>query len=301
MAHHPSASQAADLLLVSGLSGSGKSIALHTLEDLGYYCIDNIPPVLLENVVASMSGTLDTERLAIGIDARSCRRDETQLPLAIATLRQHHPTCRLLFLCAEQEVLLKRYRETRRKHPLLSATTGLHEALELEERLLAPVRLMADYLIDTSRTTIHALRKALTSHFAQSQAPLLILQSFGFKYGMPLDADFLFDVRCIPNPHWDPQLRPFTGLDAVVTQHLATNPVFAAMRQVLQECLSGVLPHCIADGRLQIHAAVGCTGGQHRSVAMVEALAAILRQQYRVDTWHRDLPVIQTAGAASDP
>jgi UPF0042 nucleotide-binding protein len=283
--------QTADLLAVSGLSGSGKSIALKTLEDLGYYCIDNIPPGLLETVVASMSADQGVERLAIGIDARSCRFDETQLPKAIAMLRRHFPACRLLFLCAEQEVLLKRYRETRRKHPLLSPTMGLHEALALEEQLLAPVRIMADYLIDTSRTTIHTLRKVLTTHFARSISPVLTLQSFGFKYGMPLDADFLFDVRCIPNPHWDPQLRPFTGLDDVVAQHLAVNPVFMAMRRILQDCLEGVLPHCLADGRLQIHAAMGCTGGQHRSVAMVEALAVHFRQQqHPVDIWHRELP-----------
>ncbi len=297
MAHHPQPPQAADLLVVSGLSGSGKSIALHTLEDLGYYCIDNVPPVLLEDVVATLSGNQEMVRLAIGIDARSCRRDEAQLPQAIAILRAHYPSCRLLFLCAEQEVLLKRYRETRHRHPLLSPTTGLHEALALEERLLTPVRLMADYLIDTSRTTIHTLRKALTTYFAQSPAPVLVLQSFGFKYGVPLDADFLFDIRCVPNPHWDPQLRPFTGLDAVVAQHLAGNPVFATMRQVLQDCLCGVLPLCVADGRLQIRAAVGCTGGQHRSVAMVEVLADFFRQhQHQVDVWHRELSGLDSGG-----
>ncbi|MEA3278896.1 MAG: RNase adapter RapZ [Pseudomonadota bacterium] len=264
------------LVVVSGLSGSGKSVALHTLEDLGYYCIDNLPLFLLRELAVGLeeaSGTLPSNT-AVGIDARNQPERLQELPGLVAELRQRAFDCRVLYLEAQAETLIKRFSETRRKHPLTAEDRPLAEAIEFERKLLEPILSDADLRIDTTHTNVHQLRDLVRDRLGDDvphQVSVLI-ETFGYKHGVPQDVDFVLDVRCLPNPHWQPELRPLTGLDAAVVEFLEGTAEVGEMRDDIAHFFDRWIPRFEADGRSYLTIAVGCTGGQHRSVYMGEAL-----------------------------
>ena len=284
------------LVIVSGLSGSGKTIALHTLEDAGYACVDNLPLSLLTAFVeASLQPSrLANERAAIGIDIRGGADELGELHRQLTQLRQNTPGLQihLLFLYAEPLVLLRRFCETRRPHPLTHKGLPLDEALSTEARLLAPLREVADMVIDTSHSNLHQLSALLRSRLLDDppEKISLLLQSFGYKHGTPSDSDFIFDMRCLPNPHWHSHLRPLTGRDQEVAAFLSSQPESASMLEQLGNLLVNWLPLFEREQRQFICISLGCTGGQHRSVYMVERLAERLRSHYpNLVTRHREL------------
>ncbi len=282
------------MIIVSGLSGSGKSIALQTLEDLDYYCVDNLPITLLQPFTHQIVlGRQPLSRTAaVGIDARNFLGDLQSFPALIAELRASGLQVEVLFLQAADEVLLKRYSETRRKHPLTLEGIPLLDAIRRERQLLECISAQADLCIDTSLLNIYELRKLLRQRLHETpQGSLSILfESFGFKKGIPADADFIFDVRCLPNPFWEPQLRPFTGLDEAVIVFLNRQPEVLRMIEDLRRLLDTWLPCFETGDRSYLTIAIGCTGGQHRSVFIVEALAGYFRQiRHNIMIRHREL------------
>jgi len=282
------------LIIVSGLSGSGKTIALHILEDLGFYCIDNVPAAILATMIGQLVKTRDPryEQLAMGVDARNRAEELASLPELLAGLRAGEIRSEVIFLQADDEILLKRYAETRRKHPLSTAGLSLREAIAQERELLDPVITAADLIIDTTQTSIYQLRELIASRVAgASNARLSILiESFGFKHGLPADADFVFDLRCLPNPYWQMGLRPLTGRDQKVIEFLESAPQVQAMYSDILAFLQKWIPEYQDFNRSYLTVALGCTGGQHRSVYMAEKLAAELRRQYpQVLTRHTEL------------
>jgi UPF0042 nucleotide-binding protein len=272
------------LIVVSGLSGSGKSVALNMLEDLGWYCIDNIPAGLVQALV---SHSLRTEepiyrRLAVGLDARNRPDDLASIPALVADLRRSGLRCEVLYLHAENEVLLRRYGETRRRHPLAGADRSLADAIAEERRLLHPLIDSADLVIDTSRMSVHELRDLIAKR-VEPQAPgrlSILFESFGFKHGTPGDADFVFDARTLPNPYWEPTLQPLTGRDSRVIEFLESSPRVERMVEDLIRFIESRLPDYEETHRGYLTIAIGCTGGQHRSVYLVERLAAHFRKKY---------------------
>jgi UPF0042 nucleotide-binding protein len=272
------------LIIVSGLSGSGKSIALHVLEDLGYYCVDNIPVALLEAVVEEiMVGSEKPSRLlAIGVDARNRRQDLEELPRLLDKLRKRGIHAELLFLQAQDDVLLKRYGETRRRHPLAAHGTALRAAIAEERAVLAELVNAADLIIDTSRSSIYELADLVRERVDQRRAGRLsvLIESFGFKHGIPADADFVFDLRCLPNPYWTLKLRGLTGKDEAVAEFLDAQPAFVAMYEDILAFLRRWVPEYSSLNRAYLTVAIGCTGGQHRSVYMTDKLAAALRAEH---------------------
>jgi len=272
------------LIVVSGLAGAGKSVALRMLEDLGYYCIDNLPMGLLREVSAAtlQQQGLDYERLAVGIDARARNADIAGFPDRIEELRAGGIDIEVIFLHADSDTILRRYSETRRKHPLTDADTSLIDAVAADRRLLEPIADCAEVSIDTSHTNIHQLRDIVRNRVEARQTGDLsiLLQSFGFKHGVPQAVDFVFDVRCLPNPHWIAELRDLTGLDAAVSEHLAAQPATDEMLDDIHGFMSRWLPAFAREDRAYVTIAIGCTGGRHRSVYLVEALARRLRETY---------------------
>lgn len=265
------------LYVVSGVSGSGKSTALNVFEDLDLYCIDNLPAGLLPAFAERMSVYTTTCPIgaAVGIDARNVPEDIANFPRTLARLKENGIQCETLFLFASDEVLLKRFSDTRRKHPLSDIGISLADAITREREVLEPISACADLFIDTSHYNIHQLRDAIRARVLDTPTHTLsiLFESFGFKRGVPNDADFVFDVRCLPNPHWVPALRDKTGLDAEVAEFLDAEPLAARMLEDLQGFLDSWLPQFEADNRSYITIAVGCTGGQHRSVYFVRKLA----------------------------
>lgn len=264
------------IIIVSGLSGSGKTIALQTLEDLDYYCVDNLPFKLILPLAREILAARDTlPTVAVGVDARNLIDELNQFPATLAELRASELTVTVLFLQADDEILLKRYSETRRRHPLDLGSIPLREAIRRERHLLEPIVACADLIIDTSDTNIYQLRELLRArlHDKPREAMSLLFESFGFKNGVPADADFVFDVRCLPNPHWEPQLRPLTGLDPPVVEFLEQQPEVPEMIADLRQLLEAWLPRFEASERSYLTVAIGCTGGQHRSVYIADALA----------------------------
>ena len=283
------------LIIVSGLSGSGKSVALRTLEDLGYYSIDNLPLFLLEELALGLRGTSDASytRTAVGIDARSTEQHLRGLPDLIRHVRTHDIECRVLFLEADTDTLISRFSETRRKHPLTQGDRPLAEAIEMERRLLAPIRHEAEVTIDTTRTNVHELRGLVRERVAGNASPqaAILVQSFGFKHGVPSDVDFLFDVRCLPNPHWRLDLRPLTGRDQAVVDFLESSDEVGQMRADLIGFFDRWVPRFETDGRSYLTVAFGCTGGRHRSVYMAEVMCRHFESGgHCVTVRHRDLP-----------
>ncbi len=274
------------LVIVSGLSGSGKSVALHMLEDLDYYCVDNIPagllPMFISHTVRSHESTY--ESTAVGVDARNRPAEIASVPKLVAELKRSGVGCEVLFLRADEEVLLKRYSETRRRHPLSRDGTGLKEAIRQELALLEPISDAADLVIDTTRTTVHELRELIRLRVAgRPEGRMSILfESFAYRHGVPDDADFVFDVRSLPNPHWEPGLARLTGRDAEVAEYLELHAQVAKMFGDIVTFLEHWIPELARTNRSYLTIAIGCTGGQHRSVYMVERLARHFAQHYPV-------------------
>ncbi len=282
------------LIIVSGLSGSGKSVALNMLEDLGFYCIDNIPVALLHTLVEQTvaTGEATWERTAVGIDARSRPADIANLPQLVTELRARGVACEVLFLHADGDVLLKRFGETHRKHPLLVSGSSLRDAIQREVDLLGPVINIADLTIDTTRTSVYDLRDAVRRRIADREldALSLMVESFGYKHGLPSDADFVFDVRCLPNPYWEPQLRGLDGRDAAVAEFLEAQPHTRELLDDILAYLEKWLPRYEDVKRTYMTVAIGCTGGQHRSVFIAERLAERLATRYEnILTRHTEL------------
>ncbi len=283
------------LIIVSGLSGSGKSVALHVLEDLGYYCIDNLPAGLLRAAVDEIRGedAGSSKRLAVGVDARNQSTDLDVLPDLLHDLRQQGVPTDIIFLHASDEILLKRYGESRRRHPLAEEGTQLRAAIRSERDILAGVELSADLVIDTSATSIYELADIIRSRVDRRQTNSLsvLVESFGFKYGIPADADFVFDLRSLPNPYWTMKLRGLTGLDPEVQAFLDGQPKYTAMYEDISAFLERWVPHYRDANRGYMTVAIGCTGGQHRSVYMAEKVTARLRAIHdQVLTRHNALP-----------
>ncbi len=282
------------LVIVSGRSGSGKSTALAVLEDNGFYCIDNLPAGLLPQLAEQ--ALLDTEvsrpQVAVSIDARNHPAQLELLPGLLEQLRSRGIRSELLFLDADDATLLKRFSETRRRHPLSSETRSLSEAIRAEAQLLAPIADIADLHIATAGLNLYQLRDTLTLRLLDQPAPgtAFLIESFGFKHGMPVDADLVFDVRCLPNPYWVTELRPHSGLEQPVIDYLSAQSEVSEMYQDIHAYLSKWLPRIAASNRSYVTVAIGCTGGHHRSVYLVERLGAALRTQLNnVQIRHREL------------
>jgi UPF0042 nucleotide-binding protein len=268
------------LIIVSGLSGSGKSVALDALEDMGFYCIDNVPAALLGGMISQTIEARDAlyDNMAVGVDARNRTADLQSLPELLHSLKQKGVRCEILFLHSEDDILLKRYRETRRRHPLRAQEMSLQDAISEERELLGPIIYSADLVIDTSHSSIYELRDTLRERVAdRSQSGLSIqVESFGFKHGVPYDADFVFDVRCLPNPYWVTELRPLNGRDPEIVEFLARSEITERMINEIAQFLLNRIPEYTEHNRNYLTAAVGCTGGQHRSVYVIEQIAARL-------------------------
>ena len=283
------------LVIVSGLSGSGKSLALKTFEDLDYYCSDNLPVELLPDFVRSRLANPEPEvrRLAVGIDVRG-RSDLSQLDQWRERAQQYGINVQLLFFDASDEALLKRYADTRRRHPLSHLGLSLPQAIARERVLTAPLREQADAIIDTTTLNVHQLRRRVVTEFALSQNQnqlSLLFESFAYKHGVPTEADFVFDARVLPNPHWEPDLRPLTGRDSGVREYLDKQPEVIRYVGQITDLLDTWLPRLRNDTRSYVTIAFGCTGGKHRSVYMAERLARHARDQGwpEVATFHRQL------------
>lgn len=282
------------LIVVSGMSGSGKSIALHTFEDLDFYCVDNLPAELLPEFVRGAIGKSDLPpKLAVGIDVRSRNTDLSNLPTLLSQAGALGMDPKLVFFDANDGVLLKRYAETRRRHPLSHLGLTLNEAIALERRMLKPLRAMADILIDTSDTNVHQMRRRVIAELdLTSERPVsLLFESFAYRRGVPSDADFVFDARCLPNPHWDARLRPLSGRDREVREYLDAQPEVGEYVAQVSSFLDTWMPRIQADTRSYITVAFGCTGGKHRSVYLAETFAAHARDHgwREVATYHREL------------
>jgi UPF0042 nucleotide-binding protein len=276
------------LVLLSGLSGAGKSIALHVLEDAGCYCVDNLPAPLLGDLIEHLRSE-GHERVAVAVDMRG-GNSIAALPSQLRLLEANGITLRFIFLDARDDVLIQRFSETRRSHPLADADTTLAEAIARERDALESLASLGHH-IDTSHLRPSALRQCVREFVALNDSASLILlfESFGFKHGIPLDADLVFDVRCLPNPYYDPVLRPLTGRDAEVIQFLAGQPEVERMRADIGNFIANWLPSYIRDNRAYLTVAIGCTGGQHRSVYLVEQLAKQFVGQAQVLVRHRTL------------
>lgn len=283
------------LIIITGLSGSGKSVALNTLEDLGYYCIDNLPAFMLPALSEGFTKS-NNERFqlaAVGIDARDPTAKLDSISTLLQPLKKQGISYEIIFLEAQDETLIKRFSETRRRHPLSDNEHPLAEAILQERELLAPLLNAADLHIDTTHTNLHELRQIISSRISDrpERELSLLFESFGFKHAVPRDADFVYDVRCLPNPHWQQSLRPLTGKDAGVVQFLEGYDRVTQLKEDIINFLENWIPCFEADGRNYLTIAIGCTGGQHRSVYLTEQLAAHFQKQNRqVQIRHRELP-----------
>lgn len=280
------------LVIISGRSGSGKSVALRALEDLGYYCIDNLPIDLLCALVENKKE--DNQHIAISLDARNFPKNPAIFETVFDELHQLLPMVRIVYLDAHDSVLLKRYNETRRRHPLTSDRVSLSEAIAQEKGLLSPLAHIAHTVMDTTALSLSVLNQKLHHlfSFAEASRLQLLFMSFGYKHGNPPEADFVFDTRCLPNPYWDPQLRRKTGLDGAVIDFLSAQPRTQALMQDITQFLQRWIPVFEADNRCYLTIAIGCTGGQHRSVYMAEHLCKVFTENYpNIQIQHRDLPV----------
>jgi len=282
------------LIIVSGRSGSGKSTALAVLEDNGFYCIDNLPASLLPDL--SERALLHTELLqpqvAVSIDARNLPSQIKRFPELLEQLRLRNIQCDVLYLDADNATLLKRFSETRRRHPLTSESRSLREAIDDETQLLAPIADLADLKIDTANLNLYQLSDTIKLRLLDKPqaGTAFLIESFGFKRGMPVDADLVFDVRCLPNPYWKPDLREHSGLEQVVRDYLDAQADVEEMYQDLLAYLSKWLPRFAASNRAYVTVAIGCTGGHHRSVYLAERLGAALRESLgNLQIRHRDL------------
>ena len=281
------------LTIISGRSGSGKSTVLHILEDRGYYCIDNLPASLLPALADRISND-DTNlpNVAVSIDARNISADLQQAPEIISELQARELPTEIIFLDANSQTLLKRFSESRRKHPLSNESTDLYEAIDIESVLLKSISMMANFVIDTSNMSLHQLRDLVKNRLLENNETrmALLFQSFGFKNGVPVDADLVYDVRCLPNPYWDIALRSLTGLHIDVAKFLDSQEEVQEMTDDIRDYLEKWLPKYESNNRSYITVAVGCTGGQHRSVYISEKLKKYFSSKIKnVQIRHRDL------------
>lgn len=282
------------LIIVSGRSGSGKSTALDVLEDNGFYCIDNLPAGLLPELAER--SLLHTELLqplvAVSIDARNLPSQLKRFPELLEEVRARHIHCDVLYLDADDETLLKRFSETRRRHPLTTDERSLAEAIRDESVLLSPITDLADLKIDTTHLNLYQLRDTLKLRLLNKPEPgtAFLVESFGFKRGMPVDADLVFDVRCLPNPYWKPELREHSGLDSAVAEYLQEQPEVQEMYDDIYAYLHKWLPRIAASNRSYVTVAIGCTGGHHRSVYLADRLGKALKKDLKnIQVRHRDL------------
>lgn len=282
------------LVIISGLSGSGKSVALHTLEDEGFYCVDNLPLGLLPGLTEQLTShqmKIYTQ-VAVGIDARSDASDLRRFSEIIKSLKSDSIEIEIIFFRAEINELIKRFSDTRRRHPLTRKNIPLAEAIDIERNLLSPIANIADLCIDTTHTNVHQLRALIKERiFSRPIEQLSILfQSFGFKHSVPSDSDFVFDVRCLPNPHWEAELRPLTGQDPEVQAFLEKQDDVIAMFNHIRNFLEHWIPKFAEQNRYYLTVSIGCTGGQHRSVYITEILSKYFREKYAgVALRHREM------------
>lgn len=277
------------LVIISGRSGSGKSVALRVLEDLGYYCVDNIPVSLVPTLVHSVDQQY--QNIAISIDVRNIPASEIELSESLDFLPEEWKLS-ILYLDADDAILLRRYSETRRLHPLSKSVNSLDEAIKSESKVLSGIAEKADLYIDTSNLSIHQLAELVRERILGKKENQLVLvfESFGFKHGIPKDADYVFDVRFLPNPHWIPELKPFTGKDDSVIEYLGSQPIVTKFIWQISNFISTWLPHLERNNRSYLTIAIGCTGGQHRSVYVTERLAKSFKKtQPEVQIRHREL------------
>ncbi len=267
------------IIIISGQSGAGKSVALRVLEDLGYYCVDNLPVNLLDDFVASVQSTQKNssqQNVAVSIDIRNLPQDPTLVSTTLQQLKQTHDV-NVLFLDADESTLLKRYSETRRIHPLsmMGEKLSLEQAIELEKNLLLNLKEEADLVLDSSNLSLHELSETVRIRVQgrESKDLVMVFESFGFKYGLPNDADYVFDVRFLPNPHWVPELRPLTGLDQPIIDFLGAQSEVIELHNSIEQFISQWLPLLEKNNRSYLTVAIGCTGGKHRSVYITQKLA----------------------------
>lgn len=276
------------LIIISGRSGSGKSVALRALEDLGYYCVDNIPVNLLPTLTHTVAD--DYDQVAISIDVRNLPKDPSEL-VEILDYLPSSWSMTIVYIDASDDVLVKRFSETRRLHPLAKQNRSLSEAIRAESTLLAPITERADLYIDTDQLSVHQLAELIRERILgkKSSRLVLVFESFGFKFGIPKDADYVFDARFLPNPHWEPDLKHLTGLDAPVENFLGSQPIVTKFIWQIQNLISTWLPHLERNNRSYVTVAIGCTGGQHRSVYIAESLAKSFRNTHPdVQIRHRE-------------
>lgn len=291
MSQEPSPTEV-HLIVLTGMSGGGKTIALRALEDLDFYCVDNLPVSLIPQLVKALGGRRgDYRRIAAGVDVRNHVEDLEQIPHMLATLASEGITAHLVFVDSRDDVLLKRYSETRRRHPLSADGMSLADAIGKERRLMRPLLSIAEHVLDTSDLNVHQLRRIIATRFAAaSEGMTLLFESFAYKRGLPLDADFTFDARCLPNPHWDRSLRPLSGKDAAVREFLDSQALVGDYLRDITAFIDTWLPRFENDDRSYLTVCMGCTGGRHRSVYLVEKLAEHFRDHYKeVLTFHREL------------
>lgn len=276
------------LIIISGRSGSGKTIALHALEDLGYNCIDGVPFQLLEQLIDTIDAK--NNKVAITLDIRNLPSNASEIEQLLSTLK-NKITTEIIYLDAVSSELIRRYSETRRLHPLSKQKLSLSQALELESELLQPIRDTAALSIDTTSLSIHNLNERLKIHLQGSSKSnlLVIFKSFGFKYKLPEDADYVFDVRFLPNPHWEPELRQYSGLEQPVKDYLDGHDVVKQTLNQIENLFHSWLPHLEDNNRNYVTIAIGCTGGKHRSVYVTEQIAARFKAKYQVQIEHKCL------------
>lgn len=280
------------LVVVSGLSGAGKSVAMHALEDIGFFCVDNLPASLLDAFLANTD--VANRRIAVSLDARNPEEALKAVPPKLSEIRAQGLLEKVLFLETVDDVLLKRFSETRRKHPLTSDDTTLAEAIAHEREVLLGIRDQADSIIDTTLINLHQLRDLIRQRLGQEtvQKLTLLVESFGFKHGLPAAADLVFDARCLPNPYWEPALRELSGLDKDVQSFFARQSLVQEMADDIEHYLRRWIPRFEADNRAYLTVNIGCTGGRHRSVYLVETLHRIFAaERDDVIARHRDLVV----------
>jgi RNase adapter protein RapZ len=284
---------ATHLIVLTGMSGGGKTVALRALEDLEFYCVDNLPTELLPQLVSAASRSAGGKRrlIAVGVDVRNRGDDFQRMPGVLSELAASGVQVHLVFVDCRDDVLIKRYSETRRRHPLAVRGVSLADAIASERRLLRPLMAIAEQVIDSSELNVHQLRRLVATGYAEATDGLtLMFQSFAFRRGLPLDADFVFDARCLPNPHWQPALRSLSGKDAAVRDFLEAEPLVGQYFDDTARWMDAWLPRFEQDDRSYVTISVGCTGGRHRSVYLVERLAAHYRAtRDGVLTFHREL------------
>lgn len=289
--------QSTKLIIVSGRSGSGKSTALHVLEDMGYYCVDNLPVGLIPTLVQQVTQANAVSSVAIGVDARNLPTQLAQFPTVLTAIRKLRIPFEIIYLDANDKTLLSRFSETRRKHPLSTEKISLAEALAKEKNILDPIAMAAHLTLDTSNLSLHQLRDLIRKRVNSGKSPgmSLMFYSFGFKHGIPLDADLVFDVRCLPNPHWIQTLRQLTGLEKPVIDYLEEQSSVKAMLEDIQSFLDKWLPKFEINNRSYMTIAIGCTGGQHRSVYFAEKLCDHYQGRFRnLQVRHRELDNIRS-------